>query len=384
MLQSILDHSNLEARPYQQRVCVQTLECYANKLRSVLIESPTGSGKTAMALLIAKIMQEKHDIGIGWVAMRRTLLKQAKEANIDSGVAIKGLRPISMFEHHPPKIDLEGRPIRMLVVDESQHDATDSMAFVHNSIRPDYVLGLTATPFRTDRVKLCFDKIIKDAGIHALIQQGYLSPYRHFTIDDWRAETVVDTYLREPERWGQTIIFFRTEAEAALCTNRINAAGIPAELVTASTDREAQIERFETGETRVLVNMFILTEGFDCPCLKTVFVRDSVKGPTIQMSGRVFRKYPGVSHKQVVQSKLTHWPMQRTATAAEDYVWIGDSWRSYKLSPQLERVIRAATFAQARIDTEIPTYIKDRMAKGPSRRPGDRTEGPPRRTRGRR
>ena len=93
----------------------------------------------------------------------------------------------------------KGRKL-LLVVDECQHDGAASMQDIHNQLDPDWILGLSATPYRTDGVKLCFEKVVKDAGIHALIQDGYLSRYDHYTIPDWSPEAVADAYIREPER----------------------------------------------------------------------------------------------------------------------------------------------------------------------------------------
>ena len=148
---------------------------------SVLVESPTGSGKTIMGLEVARQMQRRYGFSIGWVAMRRNLLSQAEEENRRRGFGVD-LKFISMFDKNPPQVD-------MLVVDEAQHDAAMSMANLHCTIHPKKILGLTATPFRTDRIKLCFDKVIKDAGIHQLIQDGYLSRYHHYTIPAYTPES---------------------------------------------------------------------------------------------------------------------------------------------------------------------------------------------------
>ena len=84
----------------------------------------------------------------------------------------------------------------LLVVDEAQHDAASSMAFLHQRIRPKYILGLSATPFRTDKVKLCFDTSIRDAGIHQLIQDGYLAkPIDHGAL----VEAVASLAGRDPQ-----------------------------------------------------------------------------------------------------------------------------------------------------------------------------------------
>ena len=107
----------------------------------MLIESPTGSGKTVMGLLAAKVLQEQHGYRVGWVAMRRNLLAQAAEENERRGLNVR-MEPISMFEKCPPKVDL-------LIVDEAQHDAAISMGNLHSMIQPTLTLGLSATPDRT-------------------------------------------------------------------------------------------------------------------------------------------------------------------------------------------------------------------------------------------
>ena len=298
-LDALVTQTKIEPRPYQARIVnkvVAMLEGrFTNGLgnlepaaRSAMIESPTGSGKTVMGLLTAKLLQERHGVRVGWVAMRRNLLNQTAAENVEQGIDVDPIEFISMFDKNPPT------DIDLLIVDEAQHDAASSMAFLHNRIRPRWILGLTATPFRADRVKLCFDKVIKDAGIHQLIQDGYLAKYHHYTIPAFNVDTVAEFYLREPHRWGKTIVFFRKLAECFEFAERLQRHDIACETVTGSSDRDAQLARFRQGGTDVLVNCMVLTEGFDCPDLQTVFCRDSAKGPTMQMCGRAFRKHPNV------------------------------------------------------------------------------------------
>ena len=206
-------------------------------------------------------------------------------------------------------------------MDEAQHDAAASMAHLHNVVRPRWILGLTATPFRTDRVKLCFDRVLRDAGIHQLIAAGYLSRYDHFSIPDYHPDAVAETYLRNPARWGKSIAFFRTRAECGRFRELLLAGGATCEAVTGDSDRDAQLARFRSGGTRVLVNCMVLTEGFDSPDLKTVFCRDSAKGPTVQMCGRAFRTHPDLPVKQIVQGRATKWPFVKIAAARRQYLW---------------------------------------------------------------
>jgi superfamily II DNA or RNA helicase len=358
--QPVFADLNLEIRPYQARIVNKALAMFAGQYRngceeiepvahSVLIESPTGSGKTIMGLEVARQMQRRFGFSIGWVAMRRNLLSQARCENRDRGFNVD-LHTISMFDKNPPQVD-------MLIVDEAQHDAAMSMANLHCTIEPKKILGLTATPFRTDRIKLCFDKVIKDAGIHQLIQDDYLSRYHHYTIPDYSPEAVAHFFLQDAQKWGKTLIFFHRLVQCEACHRLLAAGGVRAEVVTARTNREQQIADFAAGRIDVLLNMAILTEGFDCPSLATVFCRPSGRACTIQMGGRVFRKHESLAFKQIVQCRRTRHPFVRTALAAEQYAWSGEEWQSLKLNRRIESISQRARQAIARSRTELPKLV---------------------------
>ena len=203
-LDKLINTTAVQPRPYQRRIVGKAVDLFANHaLRSILIESPTGSGKTVMGLLTARALQDLLGIRVGWVAMRRYLLDQAESENRRLGINVE-MSLVSMFDKHPPT------GLDLLVVDEAQHDAAQSMAVLHQTIRPRFILGLSATPFRADKVKLCFDSVIKDAGIHSLIQDGYLSKFDHYTLPSWSPEAFVEAYLRDRKRWGRSIVYFHT------------------------------------------------------------------------------------------------------------------------------------------------------------------------------
>lgn len=350
--------AQIEPRPYQSRIVNKAISLFEGQseedavgpVKHLLIESPTGSGKTVMGLAIAKWMQQHRGDRVGWVAMRRNLLAQAAAENLRRGFGVK-LELISMFDKHPPQVDL-------LVVDEAQHDAAHSMANLHSQIQPRRVLGLTATPFRTDRIKLCFDKVITDAGIHCLIEDGYLSRYHHYTIPKYTPQSVAECYAREPERWGKSIIFFHRHADCVACQQALAAAGHRAEVVTACSSRERQLADFEAGRVNILINMAILTEGFDCPELKTAFCRPSGRGCTVQMGGRVFRKHPEIPFKQIVQCQETRHPFVKTAQPEEQYVWSGGRWRSLRMNAELAQISRNALRRIAGTDVQLPQLVK--------------------------
>lgn len=379
--------TGVEPRPYQRRIVMKAVDMFTGRyvngageteqsVQSVIVESPTGSGKTIMGLVMAKVLQSQFpDLVVGWVAMRRNLLAQVGRENALKGINVRDFHPTSMFDRRPEALlqaKADGRKV-LMVIDEAQHDAASSCTHLHNMIEPDFVLGLTATPFRTDSMKLCFSKAIKDAGIHELIQDGYLSKYHHFSIPKWDPETIADFYCAEPDRWGKSIFYFLSLDQCQDLHSRFKRRGIVSDVVTGGgsvSHREDQLGAFQSGEVPCLINCMVLTEGFDAPSLQTAWVRDSGKGPTMQMAGRVFRQFPSLAFKQVVQSRGTRWPMIKTAMPCQQYLWQESEWRTLQVNPHLEEINNRARMAIAQTPVEMPKFITDRKKKARPRRFG--------------
>ncbi|QDT13372.1 DEAD/DEAH box helicase [Planctomycetes bacterium K23_9] len=368
-LRAFLAVCDVQPRPYQSRIIQSAIRMFAGTrigrngqaspaAKSVLIESPTGSGKTVMGLATAALIQRVTGARVGWVAMRRNLLAQAQAENLARGFGLQ-MHPISMFDKNPPDVDL-------LVVDEAQHDAATSMANLHSQIRPTWTLGLSATPYRTDRIKLCFDQVIRDAGIASLIADGYLSHYHHYTIPEHTPARIAQLLVDDPKRWGKSLVFFHRRSECDLLYLLLDQADIRSEVVTASSNRERQIADFTEGRLDVLINMAILTEGFDCPELQTVFCRPSGKGCTIQMSGRVLRTCHAVPNKQIVQCRKTPFPMLRMAMPAEQYLWTDDGWRSIRANKQLDAMTHMARQRVAKAEVQLPKLVSIHRSRATS------------------
>lgn len=109
-IDAVVAKTNAETRPYQLRIIQKVSDMFGGRFknqqgvtelpaRSVMIESPTGSGKTVMALLSCKAFQhENPDVVIGWIAMRRNLLAQAARENVRHGINVENIHFISMFD----------------------------------------------------------------------------------------------------------------------------------------------------------------------------------------------------------------------------------------------------------------------------------------------
>lgn len=353
----------VESRPYQERVHNNVLKAFDDGHRTILIESPTGSGKTVMGLKLAKYYKEKYGWKIGWTCMRKALVKQvAAENEAKFGIPEDYISFFSTFDKNPP-LDVD-----MLIEDEGQHSASFTATALGARINPKMHLSLTATPFRTDSMKLCFSKVIKDAGVRQLIDEGWLAPYHYYSVDSvWTPEYVANLYANDIDTWGKSIMFFLTVQQCIECQQHLSRMGIESEVVHGGSDQEAQIRRFVNNEIDLLINVFVLTEGFDAPALKTVFCRPSSRGPAIQMAGRALRKHTSKENACIVQPGHTKWAFTRTASPEKKYDLKEGVWH--------EMGDGHALFEKARMGTmkamfnapksEIPAFIKKNRGGNP-------------------
>jgi len=182
--------------------------------------------------------------------------------------------------------------------------------------------GFTATLMRSDKTSLAkiWQGVAYKKDISFMIRAGYLVPPRgkHIVVDDLdlakvkkkggdyadgdlgRAleaslapETVAKAYVEHAkDRAG--VLFAPTVASAYVFAEELDAAGIRTEVIHGALDpkeRRAILARLESGETQVIANCMVLTEGFDCPRVSCVVVARPTKSSPLyqQMVGRGLR-----------------------------------------------------------------------------------------------
>ena len=87
-----------EKRQYQEEAVCKCIGAFADRsIKSVMLESPVGSGKTYMALETIHRLQERlgRELKVNWVAPRKVLLQQVMEENRD--LYQDNIRPVSLF-----------------------------------------------------------------------------------------------------------------------------------------------------------------------------------------------------------------------------------------------------------------------------------------------
>jgi len=347
----------LEARNYQERIHKKSLEYISqricsksNKTATLLLESPTGSGKTVMGQRLAK--EYACDYEIVWMAHRTELRKQAEKTN-EKFFGIECFNTISMFDKTPERFS--GKKV-LLVIDECQHSPANSALNIVNSIQPRIIIGLTATPYRTDRAKLLFEKVIKDAGIRQLIREGYLAPFDHWMANfEWTPQNVAEMYMKG--NWGPSVSYFHRISDAEEMTKILEKNGFKAATITGTSTREEILDAFDKGEINHLSNCEVLTEGFDAPKLKSVFIRPGSRGPTIQMAGRVLRKHESTPITNIVQNIDTKFAFTKHANAHKQLVQTEGKWQSID-KKDIEPIVRQVKIAKSQIRSSLPNLLR--------------------------
>jgi DNA repair protein RadD len=225
----------------------------------------------------------------------------------------------------------------LLVIDEAHHAAANSYRRIIDqvlNINPDCrIYGVTATPNRGDKKGLrpVFSNVADQVRLGELIQSGHLVPPRTFVVDVGAQEalknvrkTVDDFDMREVDaimnkapvteavvkHWQEkagdrkTVVFCSTVDHARNVCDAFNGAGVEAVMVygdLSNGERKSALSRFEKGSAKVVVNVAVLTEGWDHqPTGCVVLLRpSSYKSTLIQMVGRGLRtvdpsEFPGV------------------------------------------------------------------------------------------
>lgn len=323
----------IKLRDYQNEIIIETFETILENLEnneksSILIEAPTGAGKTVIGLFIVKMLETFYfpKCNTNWCAMRRELLTQAKEANCENFKFNNNMNYVSLFSSDVPSGEI-------LVMDEAHHDSTFSGANIHKMSQSKIIIGLTATPARSDQVDLYFIKKIHSANTQRLVNEGYLMKYDHFFISDWNTDLIVDSYISNKEIFGQTVFFVKNYVECEELTRKLKEKNVNVEMIHSKLNnklREEFVKSFKNKKIDCLVNINVLTEGFDYDDLKTVFCRPSQKSLTKQMAGRVLRLSELFSHVNVVQSTDSHFKYCNEVAPNNTYKYYTEdsSWRS--------------------------------------------------------
>ncbi|MDR2350255.1 MAG: DEAD/DEAH box helicase [Deltaproteobacteria bacterium] len=348
----------MELRDYQKKA-VDVLWEDLPKERFVLLEAATGSGKTVMfAELIRRYMVRYPKMRILVVAHRQELVLQAFRKLVrvwpdgveKIGLACNGAGPIDISKAVTigsvqtlvrRNFDSD---FRLVIADECHHiphmEAGGSFRKLLDKLEaanPDVrILGVTATPFRLGHGYVYGDKCLPGRtnhfprlnhriGMDELTKKGFLVPVRakeaaamRENLDkialvrgdydlnelsglyekEYNLKLAVEAYERLGEGRKNALVFAVSIEHANKLRDAFLAAGHPAGSLSSLNSNEERVKAladFDDGGTNVLVNVGILTEGWDNPKVDLILMCRPTKAPALfaQMVGRGTRTMEG-------------------------------------------------------------------------------------------
>ena len=330
-------------RDYQREQLAATVQALHAGYCRIVLQAPTGSGKTHLAAAITAAASQAG-LRVLILATRTRLVRQIHERLAEFGVSHGVIAaPLPELRNHASAVQVasadtlhrravaDGRmplpPADVVLFDEAHLAGADSRLGILDSYQQALRIGLTATPARKSGRGMgdVFEALIPGPSVPELIAAGMLVRPRVFNVpvvtaaelkalpkdaaNDYQAAALGDLLSRPKlvgdvvQNWlriaagKRSIAFACNKAHGAQLVQEYLQAGVAAELLTdadSEATREEAIARLENGQTRVVVNCFLMSYGVDLPTVECIVLARPTRSLVmyLQMVGRGMRPAP--------------------------------------------------------------------------------------------
>lgn len=330
----------MQLREYQVNSINTIRELMKSGLRKILLQSPTGSGKTLLTASMLKTASSKGFSSL-FIVHRRELINQTintfKKIGLHHGVIASGYYQSKRTLVNIASVQTLGRRLNrinkpnLIIWDESHRIAARTYTEIYKKFEDSFHIGLTATPARLDGKGLgdYYNHIVNGPTVQWLIDNCYLSKYKlyaphtvnvdgvHKRMGDY-VQSELSSIVDKPTITGDAIKEYQRLANGKRAIVRgvsikhsqhiaeqFNKAGIPALHVdgtTPETQRDEAMESFKRGDTLILSNVDLFSEGVDVPSVECVI---DLRPTTslilwLQFCGRALRPSPGKEHAIII------------------------------------------------------------------------------------
>ena len=344
-LQITLSPVELRPEPFQERLLEQIALARSRGHHRNLLVSATGTGKTVMAALdYARLREELPRSRLLFVAHREEILTQTvatfRHALRDHSFGelwVGRARP-RVFEHVFASIqslnasgldDFDPGQFDVVIVDEFHHAAASSYQALLNHVRPAELLGLTATPERSDGLPILdwFEgRIAAELRLWDAVDQHRLVPFAYFGVHDgldlrdvpWRRGRGYDVdslsnLFTSNDAWARLVIkevarrvddpkrmralgFCVSVEHARFMARVFRDAGISATAIwsdTPAAERTQALRDLAERRVNVVFSVDLFNEGVDVPAVDTLLMLRPTDSPTLflQQLGRGLRRH---------------------------------------------------------------------------------------------
>ena len=326
---------NVRLRDYQINGVDDILNAWKD-CKSVLFQMPTGTGKTTLFCeLVRKFTTELYpDKKVLIITHRKELVEQAfnrlvSDFHLTTGIIssnylgiqsspiqVASIQTLVRREEHQKDI------FSLVIIDEAHHALASTYRKLWEFYPSSKFLGVTATPIRTngEGFQDLFDKLITTASIKWFIKEQWLSDTKYFASHTpdvsnikIRAGDYDETELSEVMQDNavmadlvqsyidfahnkKMIVFAVNRAHCTKIVEKFNNSGFPAQAIdtyTSTNERRKIVDDFRNNQFKILCNVNIFTEGFDCPDVDAVQLARPTKSLTLflQQVGRCMRPH---------------------------------------------------------------------------------------------
>ena len=280
-------------RDYQIEMKTRLMEAWKAH-RSVMVQMPTGTGKTHLLASVVSEFVSSAGSGVWLIAHRRELVAQMEETLAKYGIRREDtpVRVMSvqwLSRHWNEAGDAPG----LIVIDEAHHALAASYTEMWKRYPAAKKLGVTATPCRLNRRGFTelFEVLVTSWSIAEFIEKGVLSVFDYVSIRPGSEEQRLIDGL---EKRGADGDYQVKEMEAEYYSRwGVNAVAVDSK--TPAMERKRMVEEFRHGKIEVLVNVDVFSEGFDCPDVEFVqLARPTLSlAKYLQQVGRGLRRSEG-------------------------------------------------------------------------------------------
>ena len=324
----------IELRDYQQEAAENLQKMREDGKTIALLYHATGVGKTITAATDAKAVGGRTLFLVNALKLasqaKETFAKVWPEATLGeyTGSQKDMTQTVIFATVQSISKDLEKfspTDFDYLIVDECHHAAANTYQKIFTYFHPKFILGLTATPERSDGEDMLelFQNVAHKMDLKTAVERGVLVPIRcirvktNIDLTDVRIngikynsqdlesklfipernQLIVDTYLKYVNG-KKTVIFCASVDHAAEIAKLLRDNGVKAEAVSGRDRveiRDKILKDYETGSTNVLCACDLLNEGWDSPHTTVLFMARPTMSKTIYMQqlGRGTRRCPG-------------------------------------------------------------------------------------------
>ncbi len=302
----LMYYPNDTLRDYQQEMKLRLFEEWEFH-RNVMVQMPTGTGKTHLLAAIVREFLRGSGSRVWIVAHRRELVDQIEETVSRHGMSKEDgrVRVMSIQWLSRNRKDMYEEP-DLIVIDEAHHALAETYRILWENYPEARKLGMTATPCRLNGKGFTdlFNSLITSWTVAEFIGKGWLSSFDYVSIranskeqrlidslkkrgadGDYQVKEMNEVLNRETsigrlyesvERYAhgkKGIVYAVSIAHArriAACYSAHGLESVAIDSRTPASERKELVDDFRRGKVKVLVNVDIFSEGFDCPDVEFV------------------------------------------------------------------------------------------------------------------